>query len=426
MNRVFQFFSVAKNFGVVLIIGGLCFFLNSCKREIKKQESVKVGILVAQTGPMSIEDKPLMEATLMAIDEINASGGLLGYSLEVVTFDSGSKLENYVEGARELLEKDKVVVIFGFGDSGAVRNTRAVVEDHESVLIYPLAYEGGSLSKNIVYLGPAPNQQIIPGVVWGMQNLGRKFFLVGSDAIYSHVVHAIIKDLVYALNGEIVGENYVSVDNHSSFNSVIEQIDASRPNVILNTIEGVTSNLGFFKALREAGITAHDIPTISFDITENTLRYLSNVSMEGDYSVWGYFQTIESAANEQFEEKFFARYGKGRAIDDPMQSIYVGVLIWAQAVREAGSFSSSKVLKSIENQSYTAPSGLIYMDPDSRDAYRPVRIGKIEDKQFNIIYDSQMSVVPTQYTIFRTPQEWDQLIKDLYEKWGRQWFRGKE
>lgn len=425
MNRAFQFFSIAKRLGVFLIIGSLSFFLNSCGKEISKQESVKVGILFSQTGPMSIEDKPLMESALMAIDEINESGGLLGYSLEVVTFDAGSHFENYVLGARELLEKERVVAIFGFGDSVALRNVRSVVEDHGSILIYPLSYEGGNLSKNIVYVGPAPNQQIIPGVVWAMQNLGRKFFLLGSDAIYSHVVHAIIKDLVYSLNGEIVGENYVPVDNNSHFNSVIEQIDTSRPNVILNTIEGVT-NLNFFKALREAGITSHDIPTISFDITENSLRYLSNVSMEGDYSVWGYFQTIDSPANEKFEEKFYARYGKGRAIDDPMQSIYVGINIWAQAVREAHSFSSSKVLKKIENQSYTAPSGLIYMDPDTHGAYRPVRIGRIEDKQFNIIWDSRMSVVPTQYTIFRTPQEWDQLINDLYEKWGRQWFRGKE
>lgn len=425
MNRAFQFFSVAKKMGIFLMFGILSFFLVSCEKEAQKQETVKVGVLFSQTGPMSIEDKPIFETVVMAIDEINASGGLLGYTLKIIPYDAGSNFEKYAIGARELLEKDKVVVIFGSGDSVARRNVRPIVEERESILIYPLAYEGGGLSENIVYVGPAPNQQIIPGTVWAMQNLGRRFFVVGTDSIYSHVVHAIIKDLIYALSGEVIGEEYVPVEDNPNFDSLIENINASHPEVILNTIEGVT-NLNFFKALREAGISSEDIPMISFDFTENSLKYLSGVSMEGDYAVWSYFQTIESKANETFEQNFYARYGKGRSIDDPMQSMYAGINIWAQAVREAGSFLSTKVLKNIGNQSYTAPSGLIYMDPDTHGAYRPVRIGRVQDKEFKIIWDSHMSVVPTQYTIFRTPQAWDELIKDLYEKWGRQWYRGKE
>lgn len=425
IHRAKHFISLGKGIGIFLIIGCLNFLFISCTKESKSQEYVRIGVLLSLTGSSSIEDKPIFEALSMAIDEVNEKGGLLGYTLKVVTYDTASEYGNYAIGARELIERDKVVVIFSCGDSAARRSARQIIEEHESIMIYPLAYEGGGLSRNIVYVGPAPNQQVIPAVVWAMNNLGHRFFLVGTDEIYSHVVHAIIKDLIYALNGEVVGEDYVPVEENSNFDSIIDHITGSRPDVILNTIEGVT-NLKFIKSLREFGINSNDIPMVAFDFTENSLKQLSAISMEGDYSVWSYFQTIDSASNEEFMEKFFAKYGKGRAIDDPMQSMYIGFNLWAQAVREAGSFSSAKVLRGIENQSYVGPSGLIYMDPDTHGAYRPVRIGKVQDKQFKIIWDSHMSVVPVQYTIFRTPQEWDELINDLYEKWGKQWFRSKE
>ena len=165
---------------------------------------------------------------------------------------------------------------------------------------------------------------------------------------------------------------------------------------------------------------------MSFGVTENTLRYLTGIPMVGDYGVWGYFQSIDSKANDQFKQKFYTKYGEGRAIDDPMEATYVGVYLWAQAVRDAGSFSTSVVVENLINQSYTGPSGLIYVDPIAGN-YRPVRIGRIEsEKEFKIIWNSEISVVPVQYAIFRTAKEWDDLIKEHYKKWGNQWFRGKE
>lgn len=423
-GKLLQSFSKVLKVSFWIILSGVCLMgTSSCSDKKQKLQSVKVGILCSLTGPMSIEEKPIMEAVLLAIEEINLKGGLLGHPLTPIIFDAASDLERYPKGAIELIDQEKVVVIFGGGNSVARRNTRTVVEEHGGLLVFPMHYEGGKRSSRIIYVGPAPNQQLIPAVYWAFQNIGARFFLVGTDSIYSHVANAIIKDFIYALNAEVVGESYISLDNTMGLNSIIERIDASRPDVILNTIEG-PGNLDFFELLRETNPTS--VPTISFSLTENLLRQLSRIHFDKDYAIWSYFQSLDSKKNKVFEQAFYTKYGKGRAIDDPMESSYVGVFLWSQAVTDANSFNPNSVLKNIPNQSYTAPSGLIYIDRETQSAYRPVRIGLVSEQQFKIVWDSETSILPVQYMLFRTPQEWDELINEFYEKWGRQWFRGKE
>lgn len=424
-GKLFQSFSIILKISFWITLSGVCLLTtSSCDdKKQKKLQSVKVGILCSLTGPMSMQEKPITEAILLAIEEINLKGGLLGHQLSPAIFDTASDPEKYPKGAIELIEQEKVVVIFGGGNSVSRRNTRAVIEEHEGLLVFPMHYEGGKRSPRIIYVGPAPNQQLIPAVHWAFQNIGSRFFLVGTDSIYSHVANAIIKDFIYALNAEVIGESYISVDNTMGLNAIIERIDASRPDVILNTIEG-PGNLAFFELLRETHPTS--VPTISFSLTENLLRQLSRVHFDKDYAIWGYFQSLDNKKNNNFEQAFHSKYGKGRAIDDPMESSYVGVYLWSQAVTDANSFNPNSVLRNIPNQSYAAPSGLIYIDRETQSAYRPVRIGIVSEQQFKIVWDSEASIMPVQYTLFRTPQEWDELIQEFYEKWGRQWFRGKE
>lgn len=423
-NKLLQSFSIILKTSFCIALAGICLFsTSSCRNKKQKLQTIKIGILCSLTGPMAIEEKPMMEAMMLAIDEINDNGGLLGRTLEPILFDGASNPERYAKGALELIQQEKVAVIFGGGDSISRRNTRAIIEAESALLVYPMDYEGGKPSPRIVYVGAAPNQKLIPAVNWAFQNIGSRFFLIGTDTIYSHVANAIIKDFIYALNAEVIGESYIPIDNTLGLDSIIERIEASRPDVILNSIEGA-GNLDFFKLLRETHPT--NIPTISFDLTENTLRYLTRVHFDKDYAIWGYFQTINSKKNQEFEQAFYDKYGKGRAIDDPMESSYVGVYLWSQAVIDAKSSDPNAVLKNIPNQSFTGPSGLIYMDRETQSAYRPVRIGVVTDHQFQVVWDSETSIMPVQYTLFRTPHEWDELIKEFYEKWGRQWFRGKE
>lgn len=419
-----RLFSTILKASFCMILAGICLFTAaSCRSKKQKVQSIKVGILCSLTGPVSVEDKPIEEAIMLAIDEINLAGGLLGHILTPVIFDAASDPEKYAKGAVELIEQKNVVVIFAGGNSISRRNIRSIAEEYENIMVFPMHYEGGKRSSRIVYVGAAPNQQLIPAVYWAFQNIGSRFFLVGTDSIYSHVANTIIKDFIYALNAEVIGESYIAIDSTMGLESIVERIDAARPDVVLNTIEG-PGNVEFFELLRETRPTS--VPTISFSLTENLLRQLSGVHFEKDYAIWGYFQNLDTNKNKEFEQAFYTKYGKGRAIDDPMESAYVGVYLWSKAVIDAKTFDPSAVLKNIPNQSYAAPSGLIYMDRETQSAYRPVRIGMVSDHQFKIVWDSETSIMPVQYTLFKTPHEWDELIKEFYEKWGRQWFRGKE
>lgn len=408
------------------LFGVLGVLLVSCGGQKSEDESIRVGLLYSLTGQMAAVEQPVVDAIMLAIDEINEAGGVLGHPVEAEVVDGGSRVDRYIEGAERLVRENRVAVIFGCGNSASRRSVRNVVESMNNLLVTPIHYEGGEVSSNVLYMGAVSNQQVLPGVSWAIQNLGTRFYIVGTDSVYSHVVNAIIKDMIYALSGEVVGESYVPLDSTLGMEALVGRIEASRPEVILNTMEG-EGNLAFFRMLRKVGINSDEVPTISFNLTENMLKRLSNVDMEGDYAVWSYFQGLSNERNRKFEQAFHQKYGKGRAIDDLMVSAYVGVYLWAQAVKDAGTIEVSEVLKHLGTQSYMGPSGFMYMDLDTMGVYRPVRIGRVRSNdRFEVVWDSKVSVQPAHYAMFRTPQEWDDLINDLYEKWGREWRRGNE
>src|SRR3990172_3406698 len=203
-----------------------------------------------------------------------------------------------------------------------------VVEKYNSVLFYPVQFEGLEDSKHIVYTSTTPNQQIIPGVTWCMQHLGKKFFLVGSD----HILHEIIKDVVFAYNGTIVGEEYLAL-NDKNINPIVQKIVDSKPDVILNNLEG-DSNILFFTELRRRGITPEKIPTMSFSISEPELQLFNTDSMTGDYAAWSYFERIDTLENKIFVKKFEDMYGEKQTVSDAMEAAYFGVYLWKQAVEK--------------------------------------------------------------------------------------------
>jgi len=410
-------------FSVFLVAG---VFVSSCGGPKPSENMpIKVGVLFSKTGAFSLEGQALIDATLLAIDELNARGGLLERPIVPIVIDGESDPAIFLKAVKKLIEQDKVSVIFGCENSVERRTVEPLISKDSLVFIYPGRNEGVDSSKNIIFTGEAPNQQIIPAVSWAFQNLGKRFFLVGSDSIYSHIANAIIKDYIYALDGEVVGESYLPWGSKTGMNSIVETINLARPNVIINTIIGQEA-VAFFQSLRTAGIYPDDVPTVSLSLNENTLRRLNSVDMEGDFIVGSYFQSLKLPSNKQFIESFRQKYGKGRAIDNSMISAYSSVILWAKAVKEGKSVSPQKVFDFIENQSVASPTGLIYVDPETLSVYKPSRIGKINtENQLDVVWDSNISVAPTIYTIFKTPQEWDEKVKDLYLKWGRQWYHSE-
>ncbi|MHC5540171.1 urea ABC transporter substrate-binding protein [Singulisphaera rosea] len=404
---------------VVSAIGVLGWLaLSSYARSTKP---IYVGILHSETGAMKISEKSMIEAELLAIEEINARGGVLGREIKPIVADGRSDWPTYAIQARKLIEQDHVSVIFGCWTSASRKNVLPVVEEKDHLLIYPMAYEGLEQSPNIVYTGAAPNQQIIPTVKWSYDILkARKFFLVGSDYVWPQSVNAIVKDQLKALNAEIVGEEYIFFGS-DDVDDAIAKIKKTKPDVILSAVVG-DSNLAFYERLRQAGIRPEETPVISFSIAEDELRKLSAKDMVGNYAAWNYFQSIDRPENISFVKRFKARWGQDRVTSDVITAAYNSVLFWAGAVREAGTEDVDTVRRFLLRQSLNAPEGVVSVDPDTQHTWRPVYIAKMRaDGQFDIVWTSDKPVRPVPYPISRSKTDWEAFLNGLYTQWGNSW-----
>ncbi|MBJ7260107.1 MAG: urea ABC transporter substrate-binding protein, partial [Chthoniobacterales bacterium] len=283
-------------FAVAAVIAG-------CSRP--EATPIRVGILQSMTGTLAISARPVVDATLLAIEEINAQGGLLGRRLEPVIADGRSDSDVFAAEAERLMTKEKVSVVFGCWTSSSRKAVGPVFEKHNHLLFYPVQYEGLEQSPNIVYNGATPNQQVMPAVSYALANFGPRVFLVGSDYVFPRTANAIIRDQVAALGGEIVGELYMPLGGKNAA-PIIDAIVAAKPDVILNTING-DSNIAFFRALREAGVRPDRLPVVSFSISETELPELGAEAMAGNYAAWNYFQSVDTPENRAFLEKFRAR-----------------------------------------------------------------------------------------------------------------------
>lgn len=386
---------------------------------------IKVGVLHSLSGTMAISETSVVDSTLLAIEEINKKGGILGRQIEPIVVDGRSNWSYFATQAEKLIKDKKVSVIFGCWTSACRKTVKPIFEKNHHLLIYPVQYEGLEQSPNIIYTGAAPNQQIIPAVKWAFDNLGKRFFLVGSDYVFPRTANTIVKDQVRALGGQILGEAYIPLGS-KNVAEVVEKIAATHPDVIINTING-DSNISFFRTLRDKGITPNKISTISFSIAEDELRSLDIVKMVGDYAAWNYFQSISSESNNKFIKSFKNKYGENRVTDDPMEAGYFGVYLWAKAVQEAGTDDVNVVRQKIKKQSFNAPEGPVYIDPENQHTWKIVRIGKIRsDGQFDIVWSSEKPIQPIPYPNFRSKQDWDNFLNNLYKGWGGNWANPKK
>jgi urea transport system substrate-binding protein len=389
----------------------------ACSSEPKE---IKVGILHSLTGTMAISEKAVANSTLMAIDEINAKGGVLGKKIVPITVDGKSNWGHFAAEAERLITQDKVQVVFGCWTSASRKTVKPIFEKYNHLLFYPIQYEGLEQSPNIVYTGAAPNQQLQPATKWALDNIGKKFFIVGSDYVFPRTASAIITDLVTQLGGEVLGNEFIVLGS-KDVKPMIDKIIASKPDVIFNTING-DSNVEFFKQLRAAGITPDKIPTFSFSIAEDELRSMDIQAMVGDYTAWNYFQSIESPENKTFVQNYKSRYGNKVVTDDPIEAGYISVYLWAKAVEEAGTDEVNEVRKHLANQSFKAPEGLVYIDGKTQHTWKTVRIGKFSaDGNVQTVWSSEKPVQPVPFPTHKPQATWETFLQDLYQGWGKNW-----
>ncbi len=384
----------------------------------RAESPILVGILHSKSGPLEISERSMIDAELMAIDEINRQGGLLGREIKPVIADGRSDPKVFAQEARRLIETEKVTVIFGCWTSLSRRSVKSVVEASNHLLFFPSNYEGMDSTSSIVCTGPIPNQQIIPAVNWCFETLkARKFFLVGSADVQSYSSNALIKDQLKALGAQTVGEKYVALDG-TGMPEVITAIKAAGPNVVLSTVVG-DGNRRFYQQLAQAGLSPDRMPVLSFTITEDELRELPVKDMVGDFAAWSYFQTIHSPLNKAFVERFQNRYGAERTTSDSIVAAYNSVKLWAQAVEESGTDSTADVRRAISRQSLDAPEGVVSIDAETLHTWRPFYLGKIRgDSQFEVVWSLEKPVRPVPYPVLRSRAEWDAFVERLYTTWG--------
>ena len=365
---------------------------------LAQEDTIKVGVLHSLSGTMAISETTLKDTVLMMVDEQNAKGGLLGKQLEAVVVDPASDWPLFAEKARELLTVQDVDVIFGCWTSVSRKSVLPVIEELNGLLFYPVQYEGEESSKNVFYTGAAPNQQAIPATDYFLEELGvEKFALLGTDYVYprttNNILEAYLKDK--GIPAEDIFVNYTPF-GHSDWSKIVADVvalgaDGKKVGVI-STING-DANIGFYKELAAAGISADDIPVVAFSVGEEELSGLDTTNLVGHLAAWNYFQSAESDLNDEFVAAWKERMGEERVTNDPMEATVIGFNLWAQAVEEAGTTEVDAVSDAIigmETPNLTG--GTATMLPNHHLA-KPVLIGEItEDGQFDII--SQTEEVP--------------------------------
>jgi urea transport system substrate-binding protein len=361
-------------------------------------DTIKVGVLHSLSGTMAISETTLKDTMLMLIDQQNAKGGLLGKPIEAVVVDPASDWPLFAEKTRELLSVQNVDVIFGSWTSVSRKSALPVLEELNGLMFYPVQYEGEESSKNVFYTGAAPNQQAIPATDYFLEELGvEKFALLGTDYVYPRTTNNILESY---LNSKGIAQEDIFVNytpfGHSDWSKIVADVvalgaDGKKVGVI-STING-DANIGFYKELAAAGISADDIPVVAFSVGEEELSGLDTSNLVGHLAAWNYFQSADVEANSTWVKEWKARMGKERVTNDPMEAHYIGFNMWVNAVEQAGSADVDAVRSAMYGQEYpNLTGGTAVMLPNHHLA-KPVLIGEIQaDGQFDII--SQTEEVP--------------------------------
>lgn len=352
---------------------------------------VRVGILHSLSGTMAISEAPLVDAELMAIDEINHKGGILGRLIKPVIEDGESNPAKFERKARKLIRLGQVSTIFGCWSSLCRKAVLPVLEELNALLWYPVKYEGLECSKNIFYIGSVPNQQIEPALTWLLSHKREQFYLLGSDEVFSRTANKIVKAQLKHQGGKVIGEKYVPLGT-KKFTDIISTIQQIRPDVVFNTLNG-DSNIAFYRQYQDSGITADEIPIMAVNIAEAELQKIGEAAL-GHYASWSYFQSLDTPRNRRFIQNIRARYGALAVTSDPIEAAYTQVYLWKQAVELAQSFEVERVRVAAYGQSFEAPGGLVQIEPNHH-VGKTCRIGQILPKgQFRILWNSKNSIKP--------------------------------
>ncbi|WBB50927.1 urea ABC transporter substrate-binding protein [Verrucosispora sp. WMMA2044] len=359
-------------------------------------DTVKVGLLNSLSGTMAISEVTVRDAIMLAIEEINAAGGVLDKKIEPVGEDGASDWPTFAEKAEKLIREDRVAAVFGCWTSASRKAVKPVFEKNKALLFYPVQYEGLEQSPYIFYTGATTNQQIVPGLDYLKAQGATSLYLVGSDYVFPRTANKIIKAYAEANGMKVLGEDYAPLGS-TEFGTITNKVKSSGADAVFNTLNG-DSNVAFFKEYKSAGLTAASMPVVSVSIAEEEVKSIGTQYLEGQLTAWNYYQTTPGAANEKFVAAYKAKYGADKPTSDPMEAAYVSVYLWKAMVEKAGTFDVEKVREASDGITFEAPEGLVTVDGATQHIAKTARVGKVgADGLITEVWNSGEPITPDPY-----------------------------
>jgi len=359
-------------------------------------DTIKVGSLNSLSGTMAISEVTVRDSIALAVEEINADGGVLGKQIQVVAEDGASEPTVFAEKAEKLISSDCVAAVFGGWTSSSRKAMLPVFEDRNALLYYPVQYEGLESSSNIFYTGATTNQQIVPALDYLKEQGVKSLYLVGSDYVFPQTANRIIKAYAEANGIEIKGEDYTPLGS-TDFSTIVNKVRTADADAVFNTLNG-DSNVAFFREYTNAGLDAKDMPVVSVSIAEEEVVGIGAQNIEGQLTAWNYYQTVESPENASFVEAYKPKYGANKPTSDPMEAAYTSVYLWKNSVEKAESFAVEDVVKASDGVSFDAPEGTVTIDGDNHHITKTARIGEIRgDGLIYTVWESDGAVDPDPY-----------------------------
>lgn len=371
-------------------------------------DTVTVGVLHSLSGTMAISETAVHDSTLLAIEEINEAGGVLGHEIVPEVEDGASDWDTFAERAEKLIGVDEAAVVFGGWTSASRKAMLPVFEGMEGLLFYPVQYEGLEASPNIFYTGATTNQQIVPALDYLVEEGHESLYLVGSDYVFPRTANRIINEYADAHDIEILGEDYIPLGEQDTTTLVSNVVNAE-PDAVFNTLNG-DSNVSFFTELTSRGITAEDMPALSVSVAEEEVTGIGAENIEGHPVAWNYYMTTETEENDAFVEAFQSRYGEDRVTADPIEAGYNSVYIWAAAVEEAGTFDVDEVREAAAGLSLDVPGGPITVHDSNQHISKTARVGVINGE--GLIDEVWSSEEPIEPDPFLDGYDWAENLPD--------------
>ena len=386
--------------------------------------TIRLGLLHSQTGNLAISEKSLLDAEVLAIEEINEAGGVGGRQIVWSAPDCRSDPVAFASEATRLIDQEKVAALFGAWTSECRKAIIPVLDERSSLLFFPGNFEGIEKSTRVIYAGGIANQSVLPAVRWAYDSLkARRFFVIGLEEVWSRCSGEIARDGVKAAWAEVVGENYQNVAA-PDIDAMVEAIRQAKPDVVLNFCFG-DANPKLYAAIKRAGLTPDKLPIIAFGFSEDESRRFTPADVEGQYAAWNYFQSSTRPESRAFVQRFRARFGQDRLVGDAMVAAYNGIKFWAQAAREVAASDVSAFMNNLVRQSMDAPDGIVTIDAESRAVWRPFHMGRLRpDGQFEIVWSIDKPIRPVVMIGTRTAEQWRSFLSDLRTRWNGHWSLG--